>query len=427
MKKIAIFALAFTAMNSFAWEWNVKAGFDAWRSNTGFTYDESTKKLAAVKPSLDNTEGMGFTLGTEVIPVDTGIFELGVGAEYNFGVKTVQFNTERPVEFGGDKTKVNNKKEFIPIYAVSHINMYRTKDSKGSVYLVNRLGGVATRVDQTKPFAAGVYYGAGLGFEYGPLVAEVLYDGAFVPAYSNAAIAILNESKGANTTVKEKIATDLHTRFTTRKLGAPDEKAFENKVGIKLGLRLGDYTRKAPVVKKEVVKKEVVKPVVVVPVVKPEPKPMPKPVPKPMPKPEPVKPVIVEVKKTKTSFIHANCNAETKICTIYGFKVDGRKPNAEEQRNIAQIADMVNKFAISGDIDVVGHTDATGSVKYNQKLSVERAQEVTKLLKAAGLKEEIKVRSISGKGELDPETTNRTKAGRYKNRRVQLIFKDLNR
>ncbi len=422
MKKIAIFALAFTAMNSFAWEWNVKAGFDGWRSNTGLKATNSGS-FEAVKPSLDNTEGMGFTLGTEIIPVDTGIFELGVGAEYNFGVKTVQFNTERPVEFKGTKAE-NNKKEFIPIYAVSHINMYRTKDSKGAVYLVNRLGGVATRVDQTQPFAAGVYYGAGLGFEYGPLVAEILYDGAFVPAYSPVVEKSLTGTV-ANTptdptkvTARHKIAKIFKDRFDVRKAGAPDEKAFENKVGIRLGLRLGDYTRKAPVVKKEVVK-----PVVVVPVVKPEPKPMPKPV----PKPEPVKPVIVEVKKTKTSFIHANCNAETKICTIYGFKVDGRKPNAEEQRNIAQITAMVNKFAISGDIDVVGHTDATGSVKYNQKLSVERAQEVTRLLKAAGLKEEIKVRSISGKGELQPETTNKTKAGRYRNRRVQLIFKDLNR
>ncbi|WP_067139223.1 OmpA family protein [Oceanivirga salmonicida] len=371
MKKIAIIALTFAAMNTFAWEWNVKTGFDAYRDHVKF----------ATKPSLDNTNGMGFTLGTEIIPIDTGVFELGVGAEYNFGYKSLHYNSGPEVLFKKGTT-AKNEKEFIPIYAVTHLNFWRNKKDDAAAYVVGRLGGMASREKVGDPFKPGLYYGLGLGVEYNALVAELLYDGGFTP----------------------------------KDLKAAGNKAFDNKVGIRVGLRLGSFIKKAPVVQKEVVKPEpvVVEPIVVEPIVEPTPEPV---------VPVVEEPVIVEVERP--DFIHGNCSSETKICTIYGFKVDGRVPNAQEQKNLKEIVDMVNNFAVSGDIDVVGHTDATGSVKYNQKLSVERAKQITMLLQKYGLSNSIKVNSITGKGELEPAATNKTKQGRYMNRRVELKFSEL--
>ena len=44
------------------------------------------------------------------------------------------------------------------------------------------------------------------------------------------------------------------------------------------------------------------------------------------------------------------------------------------------------------------------------------------LLKKAGLKKEYKINSVTGKGEKEPMATNKTKDGRYENRRVELLF-----
>ncbi|MBU8911474.1 MAG: TolC family outer membrane protein [Desulfobacterales bacterium] len=68
-------------------------------------------------------------------------------------------------------------------------------------------------------------------------------------------------------------------------------------------------------------------------------------------------------------------------------------------------------------IEVIGHTDSTGSIEYNQKLSEARAQSVYDELKKAGISED---RLLSnGKGELEPVATNETAEGRQKNRRTE--------
>jgi len=69
-------------------------------------------------------------------------------------------------------------------------------------------------------------------------------------------------------------------------------------------------------------------------------------------------------------------------------------------------------------IDVLGHTDSTGSDAYNQTLSVNRAQAVANYLSARGVASaRIGVR---GFGETQPIATNATEAGRAQNRRVEI-------
>ena len=69
-------------------------------------------------------------------------------------------------------------------------------------------------------------------------------------------------------------------------------------------------------------------------------------------------------------------------------------------------------------IDVLGHTDSTGSDAYNQTLSVNRAQAVANYLEMHGV---ARARmGVRGYGETAPIATNDTEAGRAQNRRVEI-------
>lgn len=357
MKKIALMALALTTVSAFGWEVNVKTGYDFYRGGNKLTATGKEKDVL----------GNGWTLGAEVIPFNKGVVELGVGTEYNFGTTKARFSS-----YDSTGAETEQAHHFAPIYALAKVNLFRSEDNNSSAYALARFGGVVygTKDDNKDSYTnrGGVYYGAGLGFDYGHFLVEGLYDGAYLP--------------------KVDVAT-------------PAE--FINKAGVRVGFKFGDY--------------KVVKPVVVEEA----------PAPAPVEIVEPVAPKVVKPTKveTKTKFIHAMCDAEAKKCVIHGFKIDGRKPNKKESEDLGEVVKLLNDFADSGTIDIVGHTDSTGSDKYNQKLSVIRAQEVNKLLTQYGLKSEYKINSVSGKGEKEPMATNKTKTGRTLNRRVELLFSDI--
>jgi outer membrane protein OmpA-like peptidoglycan-associated protein len=69
-------------------------------------------------------------------------------------------------------------------------------------------------------------------------------------------------------------------------------------------------------------------------------------------------------------------------------------------------------------IDVIGHTDSTGSAEFNQALSQRRAQAVADLLTARGVQRE-RVAAF-GQGFSQPVATNDTPEGRAQNRRVEI-------
>jgi OOP family OmpA-OmpF porin len=68
-----------------------------------------------------------------------------------------------------------------------------------------------------------------------------------------------------------------------------------------------------------------------------------------------------------------------------------------------------------------GHTDSIGTERYNQKLSERRAAAVKAYLESKGIPGS-KITTI-GKGETQPVATNKTAAGRQKNRRVDIEFR----
>ena len=89
--------------------------------------------------------------------------------------------------------------------------------------------------------------------------------------------------------------------------------------------------------------------------------------------------------------------------------------------------DAMNKLNVYSDymkrnenknVKVIGHTDATGSEAYNQALSERRANAVKIYLEASGIDAQ-RIEAI-GMGETQPVATNKTKAGRAENRRVEI-------
>jgi outer membrane protein OmpA-like peptidoglycan-associated protein len=72
-------------------------------------------------------------------------------------------------------------------------------------------------------------------------------------------------------------------------------------------------------------------------------------------------------------------------------------------------------------IQVIGHTDSTGSAAYNQDLSQRRAQSVAGVLVANGVPGGRVV--AIGRGEDQPIASNYTEAGKAQNRRVEIIIR----
>lgn len=102
------------------------------------------------------------------------------------------------------------------------------------------------------------------------------------------------------------------------------------------------------------------------------------------------------------------------------FGIDSAAIRAGLQGDLRALARNLNQYPAT-DVQVVGHTDNTGSAGYNQDLSTRRAQGVAGVLLEAGVAPS-RVRSF-GRGESDPISTNLTPEGRQQNRRVEVIIR----
>jgi outer membrane protein OmpA-like peptidoglycan-associated protein len=102
------------------------------------------------------------------------------------------------------------------------------------------------------------------------------------------------------------------------------------------------------------------------------------------------------------------------------FDVDSATLSGESRDELDQFADVMNRYPKTA-ILVQGHTDATGSEDYNQRLSERRADAVVDRLSYRGVASD-RMAAI-GYGERHPVADNGTDWGRAQNRRVNILVR----
>lgn len=103
------------------------------------------------------------------------------------------------------------------------------------------------------------------------------------------------------------------------------------------------------------------------------------------------------------------------------FDFDSAKLKPAMEDALSDLAARVKATPGEESLTIVGHTDSTGPDAYNMQLSIRRAQAVADFLAAKGISREVM--TIEGKGETEPVADNKTRAGRAKNRRVEIKTK----
>ncbi len=90
--------------------------------------------------------------------------------------------------------------------------------------------------------------------------------------------------------------------------------------------------------------------------------------------------------------------------------------------DLTQIALAVKCVKAGRSVEVVGHTDNWGSERYNQTLSLKRANIIRDMMIELGCNPAMIV--AKGEGEKFPAGTNEHETGRQNNRRVEFVFTD---
>jgi outer membrane protein OmpA-like peptidoglycan-associated protein len=99
------------------------------------------------------------------------------------------------------------------------------------------------------------------------------------------------------------------------------------------------------------------------------------------------------------------------------FDVDRYDVKPQFQSTLNEVAQTLSQYNQTY-IDVLGHTDSTGSDAYNQSLSERRAQSVANYLASRGVAPARM--ATRGFGESQPIADNGTEYGRAQNRRVEI-------
>jgi len=138
------------------------------------------------------------------------------------------------------------------------------------------------------------------------------------------------------------------------------------------------------------------------PVAEMKPEPQPEPTPPPPPPPPPPAKVI------------------DKMTLRVNFDFDQATICSSDKSKLDKVVDFVKKYP-GAKIKLDGHTDSIGTEAYNRKLSQKRAEVVKKyLMKEAGV-DPSKISTV-GRGESNPVADNKTKEGRFQNRRTEILI-----
>lgn len=101
------------------------------------------------------------------------------------------------------------------------------------------------------------------------------------------------------------------------------------------------------------------------------------------------------------------------------FNTDSSAVSGSARTDLYAVARNLTEYP-NNRVQVVGHTDNTGSAAHNQALSERRANAVADILASGGVSSYRL--STSGRGYTQPVASNDTAAGRAQNRRVEILI-----
>ena len=101
------------------------------------------------------------------------------------------------------------------------------------------------------------------------------------------------------------------------------------------------------------------------------------------------------------------------------FAVDSTHITPSLRSDLSVLAQSLINYPNST-IQIIGHTDNTGSADYNQSLSTERALAVSSILQQNGVPQ-FRIQATA-RGESQPIASNLTPEGRAQNRRVDVVI-----
>ena len=99
------------------------------------------------------------------------------------------------------------------------------------------------------------------------------------------------------------------------------------------------------------------------------------------------------------------------------FGVNQSDVQPQFQSTLTSVALVLQKYNQTL-VDIIGHTDSTGSASYNLTLSQQRATSVARVLSQNGVNSQRFF--VEGRGFSQPIATNDTEQGRSQNRRVEI-------
>lgn len=124
-----------------------------------------------------------------------------------------------------------------------------------------------------------------------------------------------------------------------------------------------------------------------------------------------------QVPGAKVERIGEGIVVEFSSAVLFGFDQSNITPVA--QNTLKDLIIVLNKYPDT-DLEIQGHTDNTGTAKYNQALSERRASSVSNYLGSNGIP--LERLSTIGYGLTKPKYSNETADGRAQNRRVEFVI-----
>jgi peptidoglycan-associated lipoprotein len=101
------------------------------------------------------------------------------------------------------------------------------------------------------------------------------------------------------------------------------------------------------------------------------------------------------------------------------FPLNGHEISKDAEDKLKDFAERLKSENKNVYLEVQGHTDSTGAKLYNYRLGEERAEAVRRYLNKQGIA--LNRMSTISYGQEEPVDSNKTKAGRAKNRRVVVV------